>query len=62
MMADTGIGRILPTEVISPIQSYDLGTAPNLICICGFLFVVGMIGLIWWQWRAKNPIMNLPLP
>ena len=27
MMADTGIGRILPTEVISPIQSYDRGTA-----------------------------------
>ena len=26
MMADTGIGRILPTEVISPIQSYDRGT------------------------------------
>ena len=26
MMADTGIGRILPTEVISPIQSYDHGT------------------------------------
>ena len=25
-MADTGIGRILPTEVISPIQSYDHGT------------------------------------
>jgi hypothetical protein len=26
MMADTGIGRILRTEVISPIQSYDRGT------------------------------------
>jgi hypothetical protein len=26
MMADTGIARILPTEVISPIQSYDRGT------------------------------------
>ncbi len=26
MMADTRIGRILPTEVISPIQSYDRGT------------------------------------
>jgi uncharacterized Tic20 family protein len=99
----------LPTEVISPIQSYDRGTgslhedvgalrrertlsvgqgvrkkgrgkqesaqpemivvveqwndwfASNLICICGFLFVVGIIGLIWWQWRAKNPIMNLRL-
>jgi DHA2 family multidrug resistance protein len=26
-----------------------------------FLFVAGMIGLMWWQWRAKNPIMNLRL-
>jgi hypothetical protein len=26
MMADTGIGRILTTKVISPIQSYDRGT------------------------------------
>jgi hypothetical protein len=26
MMADTGIGRISPNEVISPIQSYDRGT------------------------------------
>jgi DHA2 family multidrug resistance protein len=23
--------------------------------------MVGMSGLIWWQWRAKNPIMNLKL-
>ena len=35
--------------------------ASDLICTCGFLFVVGMIGLIWWQWRAENPIMNLRL-
>ena len=26
MMADTGIGRILTTKAISPIQSYDRGT------------------------------------
>jgi hypothetical protein len=26
MMADTGIGRILTTKVISPIQDYDRGT------------------------------------
>jgi hypothetical protein len=26
MMADTGIGRVLTTKVISPIQSYDHGT------------------------------------
>jgi DHA2 family multidrug resistance protein len=25
------------------------------------LFVAGMSGLIWWQWRARNPIMNLKL-
>jgi DHA2 family multidrug resistance protein len=35
--------------------------ASNLIRICCFLFVTGMIGLIWWQWRAKNPIMNVRL-
>jgi DHA2 family multidrug resistance protein len=35
--------------------------ASNLILICGFLFVAGMAGLIWWEWRAKNPIMNLRL-
>ena len=26
MMADTGIGRILTTKVMSPIQGYDRGT------------------------------------
>src|SRR6201996_7768825 len=35
--------------------------ASSLIRICCFLFVTGMIGLIWWQWRAKNPIMNVRL-
>ena len=25
------------------------------------LFIVGMIGLVWWELRAKNPIMNLKL-
>jgi len=35
--------------------------ASTLIRTCCFLFVVSMIGLIWWQWRAKNPIMNLRL-
>jgi MFS transporter, DHA2 family, multidrug resistance protein len=33
----------------------------NFIRIFCFLFVAGMTGLIWWQWRAKNPIMNLRL-
>ncbi|MGO9435269.1 MAG: DHA2 family efflux MFS transporter permease subunit [Terracidiphilus sp.] len=35
--------------------------ASNLIRTCGVLFVAGMAGLIWWQLRAKNPIMNLRL-
>jgi MFS transporter, DHA2 family, multidrug resistance protein len=35
--------------------------ASSFIRIFCFLFVAGMIGLIWWQWRAKNPIMNLRL-
>jgi MFS transporter, DHA2 family, multidrug resistance protein len=35
--------------------------ASTFIRICCFLFIAGMIGLIWWQWRAKNPIMNLRL-
>src|ERR1700760_3737002 len=35
--------------------------ASSFIRIFCLLFVVGMIGLIWWQWRAKNPIMNLRL-
>src|ERR1700678_13649 len=35
--------------------------ASNFIRVFGFLFVSGMVGLIWWQWRAKNPIMNLKL-
>jgi DHA2 family multidrug resistance protein len=35
--------------------------ASTLIRICCLLFVAGMTGLIWWQWRATNPIMNLKL-
>src|ERR1700728_837462 len=35
--------------------------ASTFIRIFCFLFVAGMTGLIWWQWRAKNPIMNLKL-
>jgi DHA2 family multidrug resistance protein len=35
--------------------------ASNFIRISCLQFVVGMTGLIWWQWRAKNPIMNLRL-
>jgi DHA2 family multidrug resistance protein len=35
--------------------------ASTFIRIFCLLFVAGMTGLIWWQWRAKNPIMNLRL-
>ncbi|HEY2466751.1 MAG TPA: DHA2 family efflux MFS transporter permease subunit [Terracidiphilus sp.] len=35
--------------------------ASTFIRISCLLFIVGMSGLIWWQWRAKNPIMNLKL-
>jgi MFS transporter, DHA2 family, multidrug resistance protein len=35
--------------------------ASTFIRIFCFLFIVGMIGLIWWQLRAKNPVMNLRL-
>jgi DHA2 family multidrug resistance protein len=24
-----------------------------------FLFVAGMIGLVWWEWRQKDPLINL---
>ena len=24
-----------------------------------FLFVAGMIGLVWWEWRRKDPLINL---
>ena len=33
----------------------------GFIRICAALFVLGMIGLIWREWDAKNPIMNLKL-
>jgi DHA2 family multidrug resistance protein len=31
----------------------------NFICACAFLFVTGMIALIWWEWNAKEPLINL---
>jgi len=33
----------------------------NFICFFGFLFVAGITGLIWWEWRAKDPLINLKL-
>ncbi len=35
--------------------------ASNFIRFFAFLFVVGIIGLIWWELRTKAPIMNLRL-
>jgi DHA2 family multidrug resistance protein len=35
--------------------------ASNLVLVCGMLFVIGMIGLIWREWLARNPIMNIKL-
>jgi DHA2 family multidrug resistance protein len=31
----------------------------NFICFFAFLFVAGMIGLIWWEWHKKDPLINL---
>ncbi len=33
----------------------------RFICFFAAMFVFGIIGLIWWEWRHKNPIMNLKL-
>ncbi len=35
--------------------------ASNFIRTFGVMFVVGLVSLIWWEWRQKNPIMNLKL-
>ena len=35
--------------------------ASDFIRFFAFLFVVGITGLIWWEWRAKAPIMNIKL-
>jgi DHA2 family multidrug resistance protein len=31
------------------------------ICFFGILFVVGIIGLFYWEWRRKEPLINLRL-
>jgi len=33
----------------------------GFICFFAFLFVGGMISLVLWEWRQKNPLMNLKL-
>lgn len=35
--------------------------ASNFIRAFAAMFVIGMVGLIWWEWRQKNPIMNIKL-
>jgi DHA2 family multidrug resistance protein len=35
--------------------------ASNFIRVFAALFAIGMVGLIWCEWRAKEPIMNLKL-
>ncbi len=39
----------------------DAWFASNFIRVFALLFVVGMVGLIVWEWRRKNPLMNLRL-
>ena len=41
-------------------EENDWFASPFIRVFC-LLFVAGMTGLIWWQWQAKNPIMNLRL-
>ncbi len=33
----------------------------SFICFFAFLFIAGMIGLVVWEWRQKNPLINLRL-
>jgi DHA2 family multidrug resistance protein len=35
--------------------------ASNFIRFFAVLFIGGMIGLIWWEWTRKNPLINLKL-
>jgi DHA2 family multidrug resistance protein len=31
----------------------------NFICFFALLFVGGMVALVWWEWRQKDPLINL---
>ncbi len=33
----------------------------SFICVFGILFIVGIIGLVAWEWRQKEPLINLRL-
>ena len=35
--------------------------ASRFIVTFGIMFVVGIVGLIWWEWNRKNPLMNIKL-
>jgi DHA2 family multidrug resistance protein len=35
--------------------------ASSFICFFASLFVIGIIGLVWWEWRQKDPLINLRL-
>jgi DHA2 family multidrug resistance protein len=35
--------------------------ASNFIRFFAFLFIGGMIALVWWEWRHKNPLINIKL-
>jgi DHA2 family multidrug resistance protein len=35
--------------------------ASNFIRTFATMFVTGMVGLIWWEWRQKAPLMNIKL-
>jgi len=35
--------------------------ASSFICFFAVLFVVGIIGLFWWEWKQKEPLINLRL-
>ena len=39
----------------------DAWFASSFIRVFATLFIVGMIGLISWEWRKKNPLMNIKL-
>ena len=37
----------------------DAWFASNFIRFFAFLFIGGMIALVWWEWRQKDPLINL---
>jgi DHA2 family multidrug resistance protein len=39
----------------------DAWFSSNFIRFFASMFVIGMIGLIWWEWKSKAPLMNVRL-